>query len=144
MPTTAGSGERYNSTGRGPADPQEWKLDLKHSLWTIPDGSWSDRAPLVWRAIWEGIVEGKLDEHGETLIIHTSPSKETRWGQVIFRSHGDPELVEVDVSFRAEGDDEEALMQEDAFVVMADEEGFDEAMRRIDRAEELLIKGEEA
>lgn len=137
-------GERYESIDRGSGDPQVWQIDLKHSIWSHDDGVWADRAPLVWRAIWEGIVEGKIEEHGEALVVKASGSNTDRFGEVSFRPHGEDGLVEVDVSFKAEGHDEdETIDRDDAFTVTGDEDGFDEAMRRIDLVESNLIKASE-
>jgi len=136
-------GERYESIGRSSGEPQTWQIDLKHSLWSQEDAVWAEYAPMVWRAIWDGIVEGKIEEYNEGLTIKTTGQKTNRSGTVIFRPHGDEGWVEVDVWFGTlEGEEDVAF--EDAFTVTGDEDGFDEAMRRIDAVEERVIAGESA
>ena len=137
-----GSGGAYVSIGRGAGDAQVWKIDLKWSLWSQDDGIWADQAPQVWRAIWEGIVENAIGEWGEILTVKTAPKKEIRTGEVSFApgtSIPGEDTVKVTVEFHTENDDDDVFTEHDSFEVSADEDGFDEAMRKIDEAEDALI-----
>jgi hypothetical protein len=137
-----GRGGKYASIGRGAGDPQVWEIDLKWSLWSREDGIWSDRAPQVWRAMWEGIVENAIGEWGEILTVKTAPKKEIRTGEVTFAPGTyvpGKDTVKVTVWFHTEDDEEEQFTEYDTFEVSADEDGFDEAMRKIDEVEDALI-----
>jgi hypothetical protein len=142
MPTK-GHSEKSNGKTRERGMPLSWEINLKHALWSKEDGVWSDYAPLTWRSIWEGIVDGKIEEHGDSMVIETRPVKKDRYGKVVFRPHGtDDRLVEVEVHFTTEvaAGDEDVQSESDIFVVTADEDGFNKAMELIDEVEEAVIR----
>jgi hypothetical protein len=130
--------DTYTSISRGSRDPQQWKIDLKYSLWSGPDEDWSEFAPRVYEAIYEGIAEGAICEHGETVVVVTAPRKEIRLGTVTFSPSKDEDRVDVNVEFYKEDDDDRRLYERDEFSVASTDSGFREAMKKIDEAEERL------
>jgi hypothetical protein len=95
-------------------------------LWSSDDEVWASLAPRIWRAVWEGIVEGRLHKTRRKLKIINKPQRNV-YGEVELRP-ANPGYIGILVR-----PDDEIFDEYTAFVVTADEAGFDEAMTRIDR-----------
>jgi hypothetical protein len=136
MPMKMGPGEKVNKD-RAAVEPIVFEVDLKWNLWSKDDETWASRAPLAWRNLWYGIVDGQILETGESLTIITSPSKEDRTGKVSLMPSGSSGIgIDVRIYFSIE--DDVGILE--TITVEASEEGFNEMMNRADQIEARLIR----
>jgi hypothetical protein len=120
--------------GRQPGEPLTFSVDLKWSLWSYMEEYWEEYAPEAFAHLRAGFA-GAFAEHGDTLVIHTAPRTEIRYGTVTL----DPRARTVRVEFRSEFDEGEvppAVYESDEFPLP---ETLAEFLAQVDEVEDRLI-----
>lgn len=120
--------------GRQPGEPLTFAVDLKWSLWSVAEEYWEEYAPEALAHLRAGFA-GAFEEHGDTLVLHTAPRKEIRYGTVTL----DPRADTVRVTFRAEFDEGEeppAVWESAEFPLPA---ALAELLAQVDEVEDRLI-----
>ena len=83
------------------SEPLTFAVDLKWSLWSAAEEYWEEYAPEALAHLREGFA-GAFEDGG-TIVIHTAPRKEIKYGTVTI----DPCAGFVTVAFRSEFDEGE-------------------------------------
>lgn len=117
--------------GRNQGEPLVFYVDLKWALWSADVDYWREHAPQTTEHLIAAF-NGAFDEFGDTLVIHTAPRKEIRFGTVTI----DPKANLVVVEFRAEFDDDEPQYERDEFLLPGT---LHELLVRVDEVERRLL-----
>lgn len=114
----------------------EFDVDLRHSIWTLSDERWQDRAPDAYRHMVSGIDGGELEESGDRLLIRSSPTRASRRGTIELWFDGADLCLRGAIRFEASWNSLEDLCTSLDF-----DPGADGVMRKAQKALDLTQYG---